>query len=146
MIINNLKTLQTAPTQNKSNAMNEKYAQISDGTVYTTILDQILNRTPYQELADEGGMITYNGVTYHSDPTTNSLNLGDVSNPKKVLSIPLAEGGTLNVNVDSFDDLSRSIGMFSAEDQGRIMRAMATYKKVKSVELEIEDEKRKPLM
>lgn len=96
---------------------------------------------PYSYLADESGEITYNGVTFQCDNLRRTLSLGDTSNPKNVIVVPLSGGGTLKVDVDSIDDLSKAIGMFSAEDTKKIMDAISVYKKAKSVEAEIEKEK-----
>lgn len=102
------------------------------------------NKAPYAWLADDSGCITYNGVTFVCDNDTRSINLGDVSDRSKILSIPLAGGGTLNVNRDNIDDLARAIGMFSPEDVKRIMNAIATDAQCQKKLLEIEDTKDNP--
>lgn len=79
---------------------------------------------PYSYMARDG-MIQYNGVTFICDPKRNALCLGDVSNPKKVLNIPLSGGGVLKVNRNNLGDLAQAIGMFSPEDANNIMRAIA---------------------
>lgn len=96
---------------------------------------------PYSYLADETGMIIYNGVTFYCDEEKNSINLGDVSNPKDVITIPLSEGGCLKVNRDNIDDLARAIGMFSPEDVNRILRALSQDAKAQKALEEIKDEK-----
>ncbi len=81
-------------------------------------------RVPYSYL-DEGGTISYNGVTFVCDYEWNRICLGDVSDRRECLNIPLSEGGCLVVNRDNLGDLSKAMGMFSPEDVNRIMRAIA---------------------
>lgn len=82
---------------------------------------------PYSALAKDG-QIEYNGVVFQCDYKTNSITLGDVtSNPRKVLNVPLSGGGHLKVNVNNLEELSHAMGMFSSEDQGAILRAIAEY-------------------
>lgn len=100
-------------------------------------------RAPYDYLADENGMISYNGVTFQCDTTYNTISLGDVSNKDNVLTIPLSGGGTLLVNKDNLDALSKSIGMFSPEDVNRILRAITADHKAEQMKMEIEDEESK---
>ncbi len=96
-------------------------------------------RAPYSYMADETGMILYNGVTFVCDDEKQQICLGDVSNPKEVLSIPLSGGGCLKVNRNNLGDLAKAIGMFSAEDIGRILRAIAKDNKVREFELYLEE-------
>lgn len=96
---------------------------------------------PYGYLADESGVIIYNGVTFVCDKEKNAICLGDMSNPAEVLNIPLAEGGCLKVNRDNYEELARAITMFSPEDRNRIMRAIQQDKKVQEMKQQIEDEK-----
>lgn len=95
---------------------------------------------PYEYLAHDG-VINYKGVIFTCNSDWNAICLGDMSNRKNVLIIPLSEGGSLMVNRDNFGDLSHAIGMFSPEDQNRIMRAIADDKKAQSALEEIEEEK-----
>lgn len=95
---------------------------------------------PYEYLAHDG-VINYKGIIFTCNADWNAICLGDMSNRKNVLTIPLAEGGSLMVNRDNFGDLSRAIGMFSPEDQNRIMRAIADDKKAQQTIEEIEEEK-----
>ncbi len=96
-------------------------------------------KAPYSYLADETGTIVYKGVTFVCDDKKQQICLGDMSDSKNVLNIPLAKGGCLRVNRDNLDDLVTAIGMFSPEDMARIMRALAQDVKVKEMELEIEN-------
>ena len=98
-------------------------------------------KAPYSYLADATGKIVYKGVTFFCDDKKGQICLGDMSNPKNVINIPLAKGGCLRVNRDNIGDLAKAISMFSAEDIGRIMRAIAQDKKAQEVEWELETSK-----
>lgn len=93
---------------------------------FSKILGEKQQKCPYSHLAKDG-LIEYNGVTFVCDYKTNSICLGDMSNPKNVLNISLPCGGNLKVNVDNFGDLSKAAGMFSPADLNAIMRAIAQY-------------------
>ena len=95
---------------------------------------------PYAAYAD-GDTITYNGVVFNCDKERNAICLGDMSNKSDVLTIPLEGGGSLMVNRNSINTLAKALSMFSPEDVNRIMRAIATDKKVQETQKEIEDEK-----
>lgn len=105
---------------------------------------QILNsvrtvpKVPYGYLAKDG-VITYNGVVFTCDEKTNSICLGDVTDKKQVLNIPLSGGGHLKVNRKNLGQLSKAIGMFSPEDVNLIMRAIHLDTKVQSVQKEVDD-------
>ena len=81
-------------------------------------------KAPYSELA-ENGTIQYKGVVFVCDDENQALCLGDVSDEKNVLRIPLEEGGCLKVNRANIGDLSRAITMFSPADVKRILAAIA---------------------
>lgn len=95
-------------------------------------------KVPYGYLAKDG-MITYNGVIFVCDEKTNSICLGDMTDKKKVLNIPLSGGGHLKVNRDNLGDLSKAISMFSPEDVNRILRAIALDTKLQSMQQELDD-------
>lgn len=103
----------------------------TDGFVHSQSFAKVLEQKgqgfPYGSLA-EGGIIEYNGVIFVGDAKTNTISLGDVSNPNKVLNISLPSGGNLKVNVDNLGDLSNAAGMFSPEDLNAILRAIEQYK------------------
>ncbi len=94
---------------------------------------------PYGRLAKDG-VIEYNGVVFVCDERTNSICLGDMTDEKNVLNIPLSGGGHLKVNRNSIGLLSKAAGMFSPEDLNLIMRAITEDAKIQSVQKEIEDE------
>ena len=100
------------------------------------------NKNEYFALGD-GSSIVYNGVCFNCNQEDNSICLGDMSDPSKVITIPLSGGGTLKVNRGNISDLGRAIGMFSPEDIGNILRAIAQDRKAQETEMEIEDNKDK---
>lgn len=85
-------------------------------------------KAPYDYLSKDG-VITYKGVVFVCDYERNAICLGDMSNPKKVLDIPLSGGGCLRVNRAEIGALSKAIGMFSPEDRNLILRAIALDQK-----------------
>lgn len=95
-------------------------------------------KVPYGHLAKDG-VIIYNGVLFTCDEKTNSICLGDVTDPKKVINVTLSGGGHLKVNRDNLGQLSKAIGMFSPEDVNLIMRAIHQDTKLQSMQKEIED-------
>lgn len=95
-------------------------------------------KVPYGHLAKDG-VITYNGVTFTCDEKTNSICLGDTSDKKNTINIPLSGGGHLKVNRANLGQLSKAISMFSPEDVNRILRAIHLDTKVQSVQKEVED-------
>lgn len=100
---------------------------------------RVPSKVPYGHLAKDG-VIEYNGVIFVCDEKTNSICLGDMTDEKNVLNIPLSGGGHLKVNRNSIGLLSKAASMFSPEDLNLIMRAIAEDTKIQSVKKEIEDE------
>ena len=96
------------------------------------------DKVPYGEMAEDG-VIEYNGVVFVCDYDHNRLTLGDTSNEKGSINIPLSGGGSLLVNRNNIDALSKAIGMFSPEDVNRILRALAQDKKIREMEKELDD-------
>lgn len=99
---------------------------------------------PYEEMASFG-VINYHGVTFVCDGKEHAICLGDMSKEKDVLTIPLSGGGCLKVNKNNIGDLGRAIGMFSAEDVGIILRAIEEYRKISSMEYEMEEKEESAL-
>lgn len=95
-------------------------------------------KVPYGYLARDG-VITYNGVQFVCDEKTNSICLGDMTDKKQVINIPLSGGGHLKVNRANLGQLSKAIGMFSPEDVNLILRAIHLDTKVQSMQKEVED-------
>ncbi len=94
---------------------------------------------PYEHLA-KNGVISYHGVEFVCDAQKNAICLGDMSDQKNVLTIPLECGGSLMVNRDSLGTLADVISMFSPEDINRIMRAIADDNKAQEAQEEIEED------
>ncbi len=94
---------------------------------------------PYESLA-KNGVIHYKGVEFVCDTERNAICLGDMSNKKDVLTIPLEGGGSLMVNRNSIGLLAKAITMFSPEDMNRIMRAIADDNKVQEMQQEIDED------
>ena len=96
---------------------------------------------PYSYLANEDGVIEYNGTVFTLDHQRKWLCLGniDLNHMEQVIRIPLSEGGSLMVNRDNIGDLARAIGMFSPEDINRILRAIKLDGKIQQMKHEIEE-------
>lgn len=94
---------------------------------------------PYGYLAQDG-VINYNGVTFVCDEQKNAICLGDMSDKRNVLTIPLSDGGCLMVNRSNLGDLSKAMSMFSPEDINLILRAIADDKKAQEMQETIEEE------
>lgn len=116
--------------------------QVQNGTMFSEVMDTSTTKAPYSYLARDG-IVEYNGVTFVCDYKKNALCLGDVSNPKNILNIPLPSGGCLKVNKDNIGDLQRAVGMFSPEDLNAIMRALSQYNHCTSKLNEIDEEEEK---
>lgn len=98
------------------------------------------NIAPYSYLADENGEIHYKDATFVCDFENNRLCLGDVSDKKNVINVPLKHGGTLSFHTDNISDLTSAITMFCPEDINSILSAITTYEKTQKVQQEIADE------
>ena len=58
-----------------------------------------------------------------------------------MIYVALADGGTLQVNRDNVDDLSKAIGMFSPEDVNRILCAISLDAQCQRKLAEIDEER-----
>lgn len=138
-------TLQSASDAENRFAENLEAAEENDKALAPVTRGVRLNRriegkdkVPYGEMA-ENGVIEYEGVVFVCDYDHNRLTLGDTSNEKNCINIPLSGGGSLLVNRNNIDALSKAIGMFSPEDVNRILRALAQDKKIREMEKELDD-------
>lgn len=99
---------------------------------------------PYGFLTENGkeGMICYNGVMFKTSASEQTITLisSHECNEKNSLSIPLPSGGVLKVCRDDIGSLARAMGMFSPEDKGAIMRAIAADGKLQKDQMELEEE------
>ena len=123
MIINNY---MNTTTDNQIKSARRESATEKTNDSFSKALSSKMNDCPYGYLAKDGA-IEYNGVVFACDPKTNSICLGDVSDPKKVLNVSLPSGGHLKMNINNFGDIPRAAGMFSPEDLNAIMRAIHQY-------------------
>ena len=96
------------------------------------------NRNEYFRLA-EGDTVVYEGVAFVCDRLTDTLTLGDVSNPDNCIRVGLSNGGSLLFNRDDTGSLMNAIDMFSPEDQDKIMKAIQLDNMTKKAEQEAED-------
>lgn len=138
-------TLQSASDAENRFAENLEAAEENDKALAPVTRGVRLNRriegkdkVPYGEMA-ENGVIEYEGVVFVCDYDHNRLTLGDTSNEKNCINIPLSGGGSLLVNRNNIDALSKAIGMFSPEDVNRILRALTQDKKIREMEKELDD-------
>lgn len=138
-------TLQSASDAENRFAENLEAAEENDKALAPVTRGVRLNRriegkdkVPYGEMAEDG-VIEYNGVVFVCDYDHNRLTLGDTSNEKDCINIPLSGGGSLLVNRNNIDALSKAIGMFSPEDVNRILRALAQDKKIQEMKKELDD-------
>lgn len=114
-----------------------KSGQFTDNT--EELFGKRNNDVPYGYLANNG-VITYQGVMFVCDAENKRLLLGDCSNPDNCITVPLSGGGNLVFNRNNIGSISQAIGMFSAEDVSRIMKAIAEDAKSKQVQNEIDEE------
>lgn len=128
MLINRLMNL--SAVEMRGTARRENVASEAETNADSPSFDQIHSdkqvQCPYGYLAKDG-VIQYNGATFMCDPDTNSICMGDMWDPKKVLNVNLPSGGQLKININNFGDISRAVSMFSPEDLGAIMRAIYQY-------------------
>lgn len=94
----------------------------------------------YFSKANENGIIAYNGVNIVCDPDKSALCIGDVTEGQDVFSVNLCGGLKLKVNRKNMDDIPRVIGMFTPEDQKRIVNAILADKQLQKVKNEMADE------
>ncbi len=104
----------------------KKTEQSKEDLSFSQVLNKKQQRCPYSSRA-ENGEIHYKGTTFTCDEKTNSICLGDMSNPKDILMINLPSGGHVKVNVHNLDELLNAAGMFSAMDLCAIMKAISHY-------------------
>lgn len=123
----------------KANMKKVLESEISDHELLVQEAELADGWVPYSQYM-QGDKIVYNGVFFECDPEHHAISLGDVSNSKNVINIPLAGGGVLLVNRNEIGSLAKAIGMFSAEDIGRILRAIEEDKQIQRNQYTIEEE------
>ncbi len=96
-------------------------------------------KCPYSALAKDG-IIEYNGVIFQCDYEKNALYLGDMSEGADIITVNLPSGGTLKINADNVEQISRCAGMFTPEDLNAILRAIHEHEHTKNAELKEKDD------
>ncbi|RKI41409.1 hypothetical protein D7V86_07240 [bacterium D16-51] len=99
---------------------------------------------PYSQYMEDG-VILYNGVVFTCNPVEHSICLGDMSDYRQVVTIPLAGGGLLKVNRNEIGSLARAMGMFCAEDVGNILRVLSEDRQVRANQHAIEEEENRTM-
>ena len=94
------------------------------------------DKVPYGEMA-ENGVIEYEGVVFVCDYDHNRLTLGDTSNEKNCINIPLSGGGSLLVNRNNIDALSKAIGEYFGTDYLHFFDAAAPLVTAESVDMDL---------
>lgn len=133
-------TLESLKRPFEEKGLVERNMKITEN-LYKEALPQKNQGAPYSYLANEDGVIEYNGVIFTLDNERKWLCLGniDLNHMEQVIRIPLSEGGCLMVNRDSVGNLAKAIGMFSPEDINRILRALKLDGKIQQMKHEIEE-------
>lgn len=141
--------LSTCKTDTYTSSNNSFSNVTTTSDMYTKLIyDKVINQSrqsPYGAMANDSGLIAYNGVTYRYSSSTKHLYLGDMSIKENILTIPLPTGDTLKVNRNNFEDLTKSISMFVPADQKAIMDAIYTDAKCRGKQAEIEAKKNEVL-
>ena len=122
--------IDAASEAQKTTDINRSALKYPDETTYTN---------KYFRLADEAGIINYNGTIFTCDYKSNALKLGDCSNLKNCIQIALSGGGSLVVNKDNIDELIHAISMFSPEDVACILRTIQKERMMQKALNETED-------
>lgn len=98
------------------------------------------NKNEYFAMAKDN-MITYQGIVFMCDRLTDTLTLGDVSDPDRCIRVGLTKGGSLLFNRDDAGSLMNSLTMFSPDDQERIVKAIQIDNMAQKARKEVEDAK-----
>lgn len=128
----------------KSNMKKVLESDMSDHECLVQEAEPADHWVPYNQYM-QGNKIVYNGVVFECDPEHHAISLGDVSDSRNVINIPLADGGVLLVNRNSIGSLGRAISMFSAKDVGRILRAIEEDKQIQKNQYTIEEEENRTM-
>lgn len=120
----------------------EENQEVRRKSIFDRLEDEAAGNTaPYMELADENGVIEYNGAAFVCDKESNAITLGDCSAGADVLTISLPDsGGVLKVNRSNIGQLMDAITMFSPRDRWAIIRAVSTDSYCERVKKQVEEE------
>ena len=100
----------------------------------------VKNKNEYFAMAKDD-MIVYQGVVFMCDRLTDTLTLGDVSDPNNCIRVGLSKGGSLLFNRNDAGSLMNAITMFSPEDQERIVKAIQIDNMAQKARKDVEDAK-----
>ena len=98
------------------------------------------NKNEYFAMAKDD-MIIYQGIVFTCDRLTDTLTLGDVSDPDRCVRVGLTKGGSLLFNRDNAGSLMNALTMFSPDDQERIVKAIQIDNMAQKARKEVEDSK-----
>ena len=98
------------------------------------------NKNEYFAMAKDD-MIIYQGIVFMCDRLTDTLTLGDVSDPDRCVRVGLTKGGSLLFNRDNAGSLMNALTMFSPDDQERIVKAIQIDNMAQKARKEVEDSK-----
>ena len=94
------------------------------------------------EIAEEnGGSVTYNGVTLNFDRKNKKMCLGNMDSGDVINAGMLSNGYCFYFNRENIGDIAKILDLFSPEDVKRIMQAIAQDTKVQQMQKELDDEK-----
>ena len=100
----------------------------------------VKNKNEYFAMAKDD-MIVYQGVVFMCDRLTDTLTLGDVSDPNNCIRVGLSKGGSLLFNRNDAGSLMNAITMFSPEDQERIVKAIQIDNMAQKARKDVENAK-----
>ncbi len=94
------------------------------------------------EIAEEnGGTVTYNGVTLNFDQEKMQMCLGNMNSGDVINAGVLSNGYCFYFNRENIGDLAKILDLFSPEDVNKIMTAIQTDNMADQTKNEVEDAK-----
>lgn len=94
------------------------------------------------EIAEEnGGTVTYNGVTLNFDQEKMQMCLGNMNSGDVINAGVLSNGYCFYFNRENIGDLAKILDLFSPEDVNKIMTAIQTDNMADQTKNEVEDVK-----
>lgn len=94
------------------------------------------------EIAEEnGGSVTYNGVTLNFDMKTQKMCLGNMDSGDVINAGVLSNGYCFYFNRENIGDIAKILDLFSPEDVNKIMAAIETDNMADRMKNQVEDEK-----
>ena len=94
------------------------------------------------EIAEEnGGSVTYNGVTLNFDMKNKKMCLGNMDSGDVINAGMLSNGYCFYFNRENIGDIAKILDLFSPEDVNKIMAAIETDNMADKMKNQVEDEK-----